>query len=71
MERLYAVHTLGHAIRGSPAVMQDEVQASEQEKAQILLEAARTLMEANRMNAQQARDRERRRKARKPRHQRA
>ena len=51
-------------------MMDDEVRASEEERAQILLEQARTLMEANRMNAQQRRD-DRQRKTRKPRHRRA
>ena len=50
--------------------MDDEVRASEQEKAQILLEHAKTLMEANRMSAQQRRD-DRKRKTSKPRHRRA
>ena len=51
-------------------LMEDELRASEQEKAQILLERAMTLMEAGRMNAQQRRDLKKR-KTSKPRHRRA
>lgn len=51
-------------------MMDDEVQASEQERAQILLERARTQIEALRM-AQVTRLEKQHRKTSKPRHRRA
>ena len=51
-------------------MMDDEVRASEQERAQILFETVRTQVEANRMKAMKRLE-ERQRKTRKPRHRRA